>query len=257
MAKCAVFVIGPAGAGKSTFSSDLTTHARLQKKPAHLLNLDPAAEAFKTVQPSKDIRELVQLDMIAEEFKLGPNGALINSLEYLLENEDWITDDLDQYDSDYLVVDCPGQIEVYTHYDILQRIIKLFEGNGYRTCCIYLLESHFVSSNEKFFAGVLNSMSAMMRLETPHINIMSKCDLVQEMNPSLLENYLKVDLGELIDFNDEKTTPLTKALVTLIEEYGIVDFIPYKMNDNEAMQSIMTHIDLIVQWDETEEVRTD
>lgn len=43
------------------------------------------------------------------EYKLGPNGALVFCLEFLLENLDWLQENLDEIPEDgYLLFDCPG-----------------------------------------------------------------------------------------------------------------------------------------------------
>lgn len=73
---------------------------------------------------SVDIRELVSADDVSEELKLGPNGALVYCLEYLLDNFDWLEEQLEPFvDGDYLCFDCPGQIELYTHFDVMRKII--------------------------------------------------------------------------------------------------------------------------------------
>lgn len=59
-----------------------------------------------------------------DELQLGPNGSLVYCMEYLLENMDWFQEKLDEYDDDeYLIIDCPGQIELYTHIPVMNKII--------------------------------------------------------------------------------------------------------------------------------------
>jgi hypothetical protein len=55
----------------------------------HIVNLDPAAESF-AYKPALDVRELVTVPDVMEEMELGPNGALVYSMEYLLENLNWL-----------------------------------------------------------------------------------------------------------------------------------------------------------------------
>jgi GTPase SAR1 family protein len=89
MAKIALMVMGPAGSGKTTFCSTIVSHCRAIKRNIHLVNLDPAAEEFET-QPAIDIKDLVSLDEVMKELDFGPNGGLIYTLEYLIENIDWL-----------------------------------------------------------------------------------------------------------------------------------------------------------------------
>lgn len=58
------------------------------------------------------------------EVQLGPNGALLYTMSYLSENLEWFSDQLDDFgDEDYLILDCPGQIELYTHIPIMKTLI--------------------------------------------------------------------------------------------------------------------------------------
>ena len=73
-----------------------------------VVNLDPANEEFK-YRCDVDIKDLITIDDAMEEMQLGPNGALVFCMEYLLENFDWLEDQLqDFYESDYILFDCPG-----------------------------------------------------------------------------------------------------------------------------------------------------
>jgi GTPase SAR1 family protein len=94
---------------------------------------------------------------------------------------DWLHDALGDFDDDYLIIDCPGQIELYTHFDIMSRFVQLLSRElDFRVCATYLLESQFMEDRTKFFAGVMSAMSCMINLECPHLNVMSKMDLVKK-----------------------------------------------------------------------------
>lgn len=84
------------------------THCVSAKRSLHLVNLDPAAEVFE-YQPSIDIRDLITLEDVMSELHYGPNGGLIYCLEFLLNNMDWLEEELDNFDDDYLIIDCPGK----------------------------------------------------------------------------------------------------------------------------------------------------
>lgn len=86
-----------------------------------------------------------------EELDLGPNGSLVYCMEYLLENSDWLiaeierliytNDDVEQYN--YVIFDCPGQVELYTHYSSVQDLIhnKLLKSFDMRLTCVHLIDS--------------------------------------------------------------------------------------------------------------------
>lgn len=115
-----------------------------------------------------------------------------NNFRYLLENIDWLEDDLGQFDNEFILVDCPGQLELYTHFTIFKDIISVFQRMGYQVCCIYLLEAIFLQDISKFFSGVLSAMSSMVQLEIPHLNVITKLDLLDSdtLESDELERYL-------------------------------------------------------------------
>lgn len=49
---------------------------------------------------------------------------------------------------------------------------------GWAVCVVYCLDSQFVSEVSKFVAGSLQAMSAMVLLELPHLNVLTKVDLL-------------------------------------------------------------------------------
>ncbi|EFX04508.1 hypothetical protein CMQ_1436 [Grosmannia clavigera kw1407] len=213
MSKFGVMVMGPAGAGKSTFCGALITHLQLNRRSAFYVNLDPAAETFEHT-PDLDIRELISLEDVMEEMSLGPNGGLIYCFEFLMENLDFLTEALDSLTEDYLIIfDMPGQIELYTHVPILPALVRFLTRAGaldIRLCAAYLLEATFVVDRAKFFAGTLSAMSAMIMLEIPHLNILSKMDLVQgQIRKKDLKRFLTPDVGLLED--DPATAHVTPA----------------------------------------------
>ncbi|CAN4096212.1 unnamed protein product [Withania somnifera] len=138
----AQLVIGPAGSGKSTYCSTLYQHCETTRRTIHVVNLDPAAENFE-YPVAMDIRELISLDDVMEELGLGPNGGLMYCMEHLEENlDDWLTEELDNYlDDDYLVFDCPGQIELFSHVPVLKNFVEHLRRKNFNVCVVYLLDS--------------------------------------------------------------------------------------------------------------------
>jgi GPN-loop GTPase len=115
-------VIGPAGSGKSTYCNLIQSWAKNLQRNIIIVNMDPAAEKL-TYTPNVDIRELINTDDVMDLTKLGPNGGLIYSMEYLIENIDWLEDQIQGLGADdYVLFDCPGQLELYTHLDIMNRV---------------------------------------------------------------------------------------------------------------------------------------
>lgn len=45
---------------------------------------------------------------------------------------------------------------------------------------VHLVDAHHCTDSSKFISVVLLSLSSMVRLELPHINVLSKMDLMQQ-----------------------------------------------------------------------------
>jgi GTPase SAR1 family protein len=175
-----------------------------------------------------------------------------------VNNLDWLEDELSDFDDDYLLIDCPGQIELYTHNPVMRDLVQAMTRLGYRVCAVYLLDAQFMDDPPKFFSGVLTAMSAMVQLEVPHINILSKMDLVERDGESgrsrRVERFLETDPALLLDDLTLSTTPkfaqLNAALLRLIDEFNLVSFIPLNIQDEESVSVTLQHIDHALQYGE-------
>jgi len=158
------FVIGPAGSGKSTYCSVMQEYADTVRREVKVCNLDPAAETFK-YRCDIDIRDLISLEDVMEEMKYGPNGGLVYCMEFLLENLDWLETELSDFADDaYILFDCPGQIELYTHLDVMNKIVNKIKGIGFTNLCAVFLadSSQCAVSPHKFISNAFVSLSTMI-----------------------------------------------------------------------------------------------
>ncbi|KAL9096504.1 MAG: hypothetical protein Q9165_001501 [Trypethelium subeluteriae] len=299
MSKFGCLIMGPAGAGKTnpptktTFCTALIQHLRNSRRACYYINLDPAAEDF-AFEPDIDIKGLISLEDVMEEMHLGPNGGLIYCFEFLLQNMDFLTEPLETVTDEYLIIiDMPGQIELYTHIPILPSLVKdLTRGSlNINMCAAYLLESTFVVDRPKFFAGTLSAMSAMLMLEMPHVNVLSKMDLIKDSIPRRdLKRFLDPDVGLLdedaeraakaanadgtlvvpvapsVEENGDPTKTedvmagksfrrLNRAVGNLIDDFSMVSFLRLNVQDEDSVGAILSYIDDAIQFHEAQEPR--
>ncbi|XP_050205006.1 GPN-loop GTPase 3 [Mercurialis annua] len=254
----AQLVIGPAGSGKSTYCASLHKHCETVGRTIHIVNLDPAAENFN-YPVATDIRELISLDDVMEELGLGPNGALMYCMDELEENlDDWLAEELENYtDDDYLVFDCPGQLELYSHVPVLRNFVEHLKRKNFNVCAVYLLDSQFVTDVTKFISGCMASLSAMIQLELPHVNILSKMDLVTKKKD--IEDYLNPESRVLLSELNSRMAPqfakLNKALIELVDEYSMVSFVPLDLRKESSIEYVLAQIDNCIQYGEDADVK--
>ncbi|CAE7252749.1 GPN2, partial [Symbiodinium sp. CCMP2592] len=98
------------------------------------------------------------------------------------------------------------------------------------------------------------SLSAMMQLELPHINVLSKIDMVMDHTDDLtfsLDYYAGVsDLSQLLWTLQTNKHPLStkfkafnRLLAELIEDYGLVSFEPLDIEDKECALRVLGRCD--------------
>jgi GPN-loop GTPase len=251
-----------------------------RRRRIHVGNLDPAAEHFG-YELAFDIRDLISVEEVMEELNLGPNGGLIYCMEYLLNNMDWLQDQLDAFDDDeYLLLDCPGQLELYTHVPLMRHVIDRMRMWGYESnmVAVFLLDTTFVCDTPKFIAGSLLSLSAMIALELPHVNVMTKCDMISEEDVDRILSLtsasevwqIEQDQNSLLPANyEEETTEeqrrlerqrrkrqrLTDAICQLLDDYTMVSFCPLNIQDEESLDFCLSTVDATIQYGEDLEVR--
>lgn len=257
MTRFAQLIMGPAGSGKSTYCSTIVKHCEATKRTVHVVNLDPAAEYFD-YPVLADVRELIHLDDAMEDdsLRFGPNGGLVFCMEYLVQNLDWLEEQLDDVEDDYILFDCPGQIELYTHIPVMRQLVDRLQHWNFRICAVFILDSQFLIESSKLVSGMLAALSAMVSLEVSHVNIMSKVDLLSKKSKKQLDRYLEPDLHALLSEEMSETRfgikfqKLNYAIASMIDDYGLVKFLPLDITDDESISDVLLQIDLAIQYGE-------
>eukprot|EP00920_Eleutheroschizon_duboscqi_P039593 GHVT01095137.1.p1 GENE.GHVT01095137.1~~GHVT01095137.1.p1 ORF type:complete len:123 (+),score=25.76 GHVT01095137.1:1035-1403(+) len=90
-------VVGPPGSGKTTFCHGMVQLCRGLGRRHVYINIDPANDAPPCESAIDVQRDLINVEAVMEKHNLGPNGALIYCMEYLLENFDWLVQRLKQH----------------------------------------------------------------------------------------------------------------------------------------------------------------
>ncbi|CAD2090193.1 XPA binding protein 1, putative [Plasmodium vinckei lentum] len=171
-------VIGPPGSGKSTYVAGIQHILKQINRKLLIINLDPFIED-NIYKADINITELIDINKIFTELELGPNGTLIYCMEYLLANFDWLEEKLKKQANCYLIIDTPGQVELYTHNDALRNIILKLGKLNCRLTSVHIVDSTLCSDNYKYISALLLSLCSQIHLELPHVNVFSKIDLLK------------------------------------------------------------------------------
>jgi len=214
-------VIGPPGSGKTTYCLGMSEFLTALGREVAVINLDPANEHLP-YKCALDISDLITLSDVMDTLKLGPNGGLLYCMEYLEKNMDWLEKELKSIKKKYLLFDFPGQVELYTHHNSVRNIVAQLQKWDFRLAAVHLVDSHYCSDPSKFISVLLTSLSTMLQIELPHVNVLSKCDLIQKFGKLAfnLDFYTEVlDLSYLLD-----QFKVTEILYSYFKYY-VVNFI--------------------------------
>lgn len=167
-------IIGPPGSGKTTYSAKIYDFYKDKlNRQVDVINLDPANDSMN-YKATIDIMELITVEDVMSNMNLGPNGALMYCMEYLEQNFDWLLSKLNNIQDSYLIFDMPGQVELYTHHDAIKKIFNKLEKLNYHLCAVHMVDSHYCSDPTKFISTLLLSLSTMLQVALPHVNVLSK-----------------------------------------------------------------------------------
>ncbi|KAJ1942687.1 hypothetical protein GGF37_003001 [Kickxella alabastrina] len=243
-------VIGPPGSGKTTYCNGMHQFLTALGRKTVVVNLDPANDCM-TYECAVNIEDLITLDDAMEAYQLGPNGGMVYCIEYLEKNIQWLVDQLASHPDCYFIFDCPGQVELYTHNQAIKNIVRRLEKHDFRLACVHLVDASYCTEAARFISVLMLSLTTMTMLEMPHINVLSKIDLLEQMGELdfNLEYYTSVmDLSYLLFHLNERETSarfssLNQVICELIEDYSLVGFSTLCINDKHSVAALLKEID--------------
>jgi len=195
-----IFLVGTAGSGKSTLAFTLTEWLRNQKQNVALVNLDPGVRRVP-YQPDVDVREWISVYDIMDRYDLGPNGALIASSDLMALQLDEISKSIEKTGGDIIIVDTPGQIELFAFRSSGSYIVSSLPFSS--KCTIFLHDSIYVSDPLNLISTVFLSSAVYARFLMPQISILTKIDLLS-----------REKVGEIISWYED-----TDFLISSLKKY--------------------------------------
>jgi len=170
-----IFISGTAGAGKSLLTSKLLEYYTKNGAFAVVLNLDPGVESLPYTCDI-DVRDYVDIVSIMQQYDLGPNGALIMANDLIASKIDDIRSEVNRVNPDYLIVDTPGQIELFAYRASGPFLVENISSE--EKTSIFLFDGALITSPVNFVSIALLATSIRLRLNLPTINVLTKTDLI-------------------------------------------------------------------------------
>ena len=170
-----IFVTGTAGSGKSLLSSKLYDYYTQNSAFVAVLNLDPGVENLPYTC-DVDVRDFVDIVSVMKQYDLGPNGSLVMANDLIASKIDDIRNEIERVNPDYLIVDTPGQIELFAYRSSGGFIVENLTSE--EKTGIFLFDGSLITTPINFVSLALLATSIRLRLNLPTINAITKTDVI-------------------------------------------------------------------------------
>ncbi|TNN33057.1 GPN-loop GTPase 1 [Liparis tanakae] len=158
--------------------------AAARDRPVCLLVLGMAGSGKTTLvqvpYPANiDIRDTVNYKEVMKQYGLGPNGGIVTSLNLFATRFDQVMQFLEkkQQDHRYVLIDTPGQIEVFT-WSASGTIITETLASSFPCVVLYVMDTARSVSPVTFMSNMLYACSILYKTKLPFIVAMNKTDII-------------------------------------------------------------------------------
>ncbi len=205
-----IIFLGTAGCGKTslTYTFGEWLKKELNVKVSYV-NMDPGVYSTP-YPPSYDVREIVTVEKLMLD-GLGPNGGMIRAAEIIEENIPIVSRRISSLNSEFILIDTPGQIELFLFRPMGPRLIEDIAKYS-STVSVYIIDPSLASSSSGFAISLTLPLITRLRLKIPTVSVINKSDISEI---SKIEKFME----NILNLEEEITREEAGLIIDLASRY--------------------------------------
>eukprot|EP00240_Pyramimonas_obovata_P005223 CAMPEP_0118927672 /NCGR_PEP_ID=MMETSP1169-20130426/5091_1 /TAXON_ID=36882 /ORGANISM="Pyramimonas obovata, Strain CCMP722" /LENGTH=417 /DNA_ID=CAMNT_0006869485 /DNA_START=134 /DNA_END=1387 /DNA_ORIENTATION=- len=212
-----LIVIGMAGTGKTSLMQRLNAHLHEQGTPPYIINLDPAV-TYMPYGPNIDIRDTVDYKNVMKQYKLGPNGGILTACNLFATRFDQVIKLCEsKTDVEYILVDTPGQIEIFT-WSASGAIVTEAFASTFPTSVVYVCDTPRCIRPNVFMSNMLQAVSILYKCKLPMLLAFNKVDVARhEYAMEWMADFEAFSAA--VDAESSYSSSLSRSICLVLDEF--------------------------------------
>ena len=234
-----LIVLGMAGSGKTTFVQKLEEEIANKDKESYIINLDPAV-MDTLYEPNLDIRDTIKYKEVMTSNNLGPNGAILTSLNLFSTNIDKVISILEsKKDLDFVVIDTPGQLEVFS-WSASGKLITDSFSIIFPSILIYIIDIPRCNNPNTFSSNMLYALSIMYKMKLPLMIAFNKVDVTKDNKViEWMQDFQS--LQDALRKKDDYISTFSSSLSLLLAEfYKTIKYVSISSKTGEGFDELIS-----------------
>ena len=234
-----LIVLGMAGSGKTTFVQKLEEEIANKDKESYIINLDPAV-MDTLYEPNLDIRDTIKYKEVMTSNNLGPNGAILTSLNLFSTNIDKVISILEsKNDLDFVVIDTPGQLEVFS-WSASGKLITDSFSIIFPSILIYIIDIPRCNNPNTFSSNMLYALSIMYKMKLPLMIAFNKVDVTKDNKViEWMQDFQS--LQDALRKKDDYISTFSSSLSLLLAEfYKTIKYVSISSKTGEGFDELIS-----------------